>query len=51
LPSTDIDGVGTTGSVTGGSAVPFQTSTIQQYAVSGVLTPFFNGSDCGVCFA
>ena len=32
MPSTDIAGVGTTGSVTGGSAVPFQTSTIQQYA-------------------
>ena len=32
LPSSSIDGVGTTGSVTGGSAVPFKTSSIQQYA-------------------
>ena len=32
LPSTEIDGVGTTGSVTGGSVVPFKTPAIQQYA-------------------
>ena len=33
LPSTDIDGVGATGAVVGGGAVPFKTSAIQQYAV------------------
>lgn len=32
LPSTEIDGVGTTGSVTGGSLVPFKTPAIQEYA-------------------
>ena len=32
LSSSEIGGVGTTGSVTGGGAVPFQTPAIQQYA-------------------
>src|ERR1700728_1554253 len=32
LPSTDINGVGTTGNVIGGAAVPFQSSTIQEFA-------------------
>ena len=34
LPSTDINGVGTTGSVYGGSAVPFKTPAIREYAKS-----------------
>jgi hypothetical protein len=32
LSSTDINGVGTTGNVVGGAAVPFQSSAIQQFA-------------------
>ncbi len=32
LSSTDINGVGSTGNVIGGAAVPFQSSTIQQFA-------------------
>jgi hypothetical protein len=32
LSSSDINGVGTTGNVIGGAAVPFQSSTIQQFA-------------------
>jgi Ferritin-like domain len=32
LSSTDINGVGTTGNIVGGAAVPFQSSTIQQFA-------------------
>jgi hypothetical protein len=34
LPNTDIDGVGATGDVIGGGAVPFKTPAIQQYANS-----------------
>lgn len=34
LPSKDINGVGTTGNVIGGGAVPFKTLAIQQYATS-----------------
>lgn len=34
LASADTGGVGETGTVTGGGAVPFQTSAIQQYAAS-----------------
>ena len=34
LPSTDINGVGTTGSVLGGGTVPFKTDAIRQYAKS-----------------
>ena len=33
LPSTDINGVGTLGNVVGGSAVPFKTQAIKDYAV------------------
>jgi ferritin-like protein len=33
LPAKDIDGVGTTGNVIGGAAVPFQTQAIRDYAV------------------
>jgi hypothetical protein len=40
LPSTDINGVGTTGNVIGGAAVPFQSSTIQQFAKKIAIDEF-----------